>query len=82
MSCRKAEYKDLSKYKNTRKQQKRRYRMRTGSCLYQPKAWTESEDELVVRHDIKDTELSVLLKRSVQSIQIRRCRLKKLEVAE
>lgn len=82
MSCRKEWYKDLSKYRNTRKQQKRRYRMRTGSCLYQPKAWTESEDKLVMKHDISDVELSALLERSVQAIQIRRCRLKKLEVTE
>ena len=47
------------------------------TALYEPKEWTLEEDELVLAHSMSDRELSKRIKRSVQSIQIRRCRLKK-----
>jgi len=79
MNCRRKNYKNLNKYRETRKKQKQRYRDRTGSGLYTPKKWEEWEDELVVKHDVSDNELSVILKRSVQAIQVRRWRLVKKE---
>lgn len=81
MSCRKDQYRDLDKYRKTRMNQKRRYRLRTGSGLYKRRAWTDEEDRLVISHEIADVDLSVLIKRSVQAIQVRRNRIK-LEVVE
>jgi len=79
MSCRRKDYKNLDKYRETRKKQKQRYRDRTGSSLYIPKKWEEWEDELVVKHEVSDNELSLMLERSVQAIQVRRWRLVKRE---
>lgn len=70
MSCRRKEYRNLDKYRETRKKQKQRYRDRTGSGLYVPKKWEDWEDVL-------DNELSVMLKRSVSAIQVHRCKLVK-----
>ena len=77
MSCRRKEYRNLDKYREMRKKQKQRYRDRTGSGLYAPKKWEDWENELVLNHEVLDNELSVMLKRSVSAIQVRRCKLVK-----
>ena len=46
------------------------------TAKYEPRPWTREEDVAVLAHDILDTELSKKIERSVQAIQIRRCRLK------
>lgn len=76
MSCRRYAYKDLDKYRNTRKKQKARYRDKTGSGLYKPKIWSEDENKLILEHSIPDIELSIMLKRSVNAIQIHRSKIK------
>lgn len=58
------------------KDQRSRYRKRTGSGKYPTRRYSKKEDELVLDHSIPDRELSKQLKRSVTSIQIRRNRLK------
>lgn len=45
MSCRKKEYADIEKYKNTIRKQKTRYRERTGAFKFVPRLWTIEEDE-------------------------------------
>ena len=75
MSCRRKCYKNMDRYRNTRKLQKQRYREKTGSGMYPPRKWEEWEEELVVKHEQTDVELSKLLERSVQAIQMRRHRL-------
>lgn len=42
--------------------------------------WTKQEDKAVLAHNILDAELSKKIYRSVQAIQIRRCRLKSNQV--
>lgn len=79
MSCRKKSYKNLDKYRKMHNAQNQRYRNRTGSYKYEPKTWGIWEDDLVLKHDMPDRELSAMLKRSVQAIQVRRCRLTKVE---
>lgn len=39
--------------------------------------WTEEEEEMVLRHDIPDSQLSMIIGHSVAAIQIRRSRLKR-----
>jgi hypothetical protein len=69
-------YKDMNKYYATQRKWKRNWRERTGSGLYEPRPWDHDEDEIILKHEKTDRELSVLLQRSAQSIQIRRWRLK------
>lgn len=45
--------------------------------LYPRKVWDQDEDEMILKHEITDSELSVILSRSVSAIQERRCRLRK-----
>ena len=79
MSCRKKEYADIEKYRNTMKKQKTRYRERTGAFKYAPRLWTIEENEKVLNSDKTDRELSLEIKRSISAIQVHRARLKKGE---
>ena len=45
------------------------------SFKYEKRRWTEAEDQAVLAHEITDFELSSEICRSVQAIQLRRCRL-------
>ncbi|MCR5146090.1 MAG: hypothetical protein K6B70_01905 [Clostridia bacterium] len=56
--------------------QRRRYYQQTAQ-KYPRRAWNSKEDELVLNSNLKDMELSEVLKRSVESIQVRRCKLLK-----
>ncbi len=82
MSCRKTEYKDLDKWRKARKRQKRRYRERTNSNLYNRRIWTIKEMNLILEHSMTDRELSELLKRSVGAIQVQRSRIKNERIKE
>lgn len=44
--------------------------------------WTEEEDEMVRKHEIKDRKLAKKLNRTISAIQQRRNELKKLETTE
>ena len=44
--------------------------------------WTEEEDEMVRRHDMKDRKLAKLLNRTASAIQQRRNELKKKETTK
>ena len=75
MVLRKKSYKDMAKFKETRRAQRRRY-YRKYQDNYPLRRWTGTEDKLVVAHKITDPELSVQIKRSVAAIQTRRVILK------
>ena len=60
------------KYRN--KQRKINY---STTALYARCNYTEYDDKLILEHIIPDRQLSEIIHHSVQSIQIRRCRLKK-----
>ena len=68
-------YVDLEKCRITRNAQRKRYYKKTQ--LYEKRAWTILEDELVLAHEVCDSVLSKQLGRSIQSIQVRRSRLLK-----
>lgn len=76
MPNRKERYSDMEKYLKTRNAQRKRYYRKTAK--YGWRLWTKEEDERVLAHDISDTKLSKEIMRSVQSIQMRRCNLKKM----
>ena len=77
---RKDNYRDLQKYRETRKKQRKRYYNKT-SYLYEGRRWTPEEDDMVMAHISSDTVLSERLHRSVQAIQRRRWMLKKKKMA-
>ncbi|MCC8103444.1 MAG: hypothetical protein LIP11_14700 [Clostridiales bacterium] len=66
------------KYRQQRKEQKKRYYAKTAN-LYPARPWTEEETRMVMDHRIPDSELSVLIRRSMKSIQEKRRREKKNE---
>ena len=72
---RKEQYRDMEKYKKTKRQQKRRYYKKTQ--IYAANRWTDMADELILKHEKTDTELSKIIGHSVNAIQIRRSHLKK-----
>lgn len=77
MPNRKNKYTDMEKFRNTWNIQKRRYYAKT--AVYPPNPWLPEHDKAVLEHSITDTELSKLIGHSVEAIQVRRCKLKKLQ---
>lgn len=71
---RKESYKDLDRYRETCRQQRLRYYQKTAGPWAH---WTDWEDDLVLKHEKTDHELSQIIGHSVKAIQIRRSRLKK-----
>ena len=57
------------------KQRKKNYQSTQGNP---PRPWNYEEDIAVLKHEVSDRELALKISRSVQAIQIRRCRLNKL----
>ena len=70
---RKESYANIDKWRATCSKQKKRYYGRTQ--LYEPREWTQEEIDLILARDMTDMELSELIHRSVQAIQIKRSRL-------
>ena len=75
MPNRKKSYKDMEKFTKTRKEQRKRYYKKT--AIYEPSFWTKEQEEQVLKHEIPDSELSVLIRHSVRAIQAKRYMLKK-----
>ena len=75
MKCKK-NYKDMEKYRAYKRRNDYRYYSKTAT--YEKVDWTSEQEELVLRHEMTDTQLSNLIGHSVKAIQIKRCRLKKL----
>lgn len=67
---------DLETHREQRNEERKRYYGKTAN-KYEARAWTESEDQLVLKHLIPDIELSEKIGRSVSAIQNRRVKLKK-----
>ena len=67
----------MEKFRKTRNAQRKRYYAKTAK--YKGRPWTAEEDKAVLAHNVTDTELSSIIERSVQAIQIRRSFLKAIE---
>ena len=72
---RKNSYKDLDKWRKTCRKQNQKYYNKT-AFKYEKRTWDTFEDEIILKHELSDTQLSEILHRSVRAIQIRRSRLK------
>ena len=77
MSFKTMGYKDQQHYREILRLQHQRYRERTGAHQYPRSRFLPEEDDLILKHNMPDRELAKKLKRSVESIQLRRYRLKK-----
>ena len=68
-------YADKDRCRITRNAQRKRYYNQFSN--YKPKSWTDKEEKLLFNNNMTDRELSVKLERSVQSLQVHRCKIKK-----
>ncbi len=74
---RRSDYKDIEKWRKTKKlQQKRYYDKHRKYDVNSRERYTEEEIEMILKHEISDVELSKCIGRSVKAIQIKRCKLK------
>ena len=77
MPNRKNKYKDTNKFRETQYHQRLRYYRQFQNVPNKGKLWTEEEISIVLAHEIPDREISKLIGRSVQAIQICRTRKQK-----
>jgi hypothetical protein len=80
MTNRKELYSDMEKFVKTRNAQRLRYYRKTQG--HERRLWTSEEIDMLMTSTMTDMELSDVIKRSVQAIQIKRNRLKKSEKGE
>ena len=73
MANRPENYVSRDKWRKTTQAQKKRYYKKTAK--YKPSNWTYEHDNLVLDHNLTDTELSGKIGHSVQAIQARRYKL-------
>ena len=76
MTIKPLKYQDLEKILEKERLQKKK---NNGISIrkYRRGAWTEYEDKLIMERSMADSELSILINRSVSSIQARRYYIKK-----
>lgn len=80
MTNRKELYSDMDRFVKTRNAQRLRYYRKTQG--HGRRLWTSEEIDMLMTSTMTDMELSDVIKRSVQAIQIKRNRLKKSEKGE
>lgn len=70
---------DRRRYPKVLYEQKKRYYEKTQylSGISQRRKWTAEEEEMIMRHEMTDHEMAIILKRSVRAIQGKRYKLKK-----
>ena len=71
-------YNKTWRYKHPEKRyaDKNRYYGKTSYSRNCGARWTQVEEELIIKHELSDRELSAMLGRSMGSIQKKRCKLK------
>lgn len=74
---RKKMYKDMKRFAKTKREQRARWRIRTGSYEYPRRRWTDEEIELLLDQTITDRELSEIICRSVSAIYTKRVHVRK-----
>ena len=69
---RRHKYKDQGKARKTCNATRMRYYQKTQGAINSGQRWSDEETELVMKHEMTDTEISKAIGRSVQAIQLRR----------
>lgn len=72
---RKAKYKDIEKYKETKRRQQQRHRKKYGAGK-PPRIWTDEEIYLLMNFNGLDRDLAKKLNRSLNSIYTKRVRVR------
>jgi hypothetical protein len=60
-----------------RQDQNNRYRRKNGAFVRGGNRWSEQDTQLVLSRSMPDSELGILINRSIEAIQIRRWRMNK-----
>lgn len=76
MKCKRF-YKDQEKFRVYRNGYKRRYNSKRNFSDGKKRRWTEEEIEVVLAHEMTDTEIARMLGRSVSAVQVIRHRKSK-----
>ena len=70
---RKSEYRDMERFKRTKREQQKRYYRKTQNAPNRNKRWTEEETAMIMNvRDMTDTELSRILGRSLTDLHTNR----------
>ena len=73
---RKSQYRDLEKFKKTKREQQKRYYRKTQNAPNKGQRWTSEEIEMIMAKDVSDKELSQRLGRSMRAILCKRHKIK------
>lgn len=73
---RKSDYKDMERFRETKRNYYRKYYKVTENARNSRKRWTKEKDRLIIEHSIPDRELSELIGRSMKAILVRRVSIK------
>ena len=76
---RKKSYKNKDLHRKTCNRQRKRYYEGRDFSEEKRRLWTEHEIEMILLHDLTDTELAKKIRRSVRAIQVKRAKIKKNE---
>lgn len=71
---RKNKYKNKEKWKETCNSQRRKYYKKTAYAINHRKKWNEEEIKIIMEHKICDRDISKLLGRSMNAIQVKRAK--------
>lgn len=71
---RKKDYKNIEKWRDTCHRQRLKYYRQTSFAKNHRTPWTNKEIEIVMAHEYPDRIISEMIGRSMQSIQVVRCR--------
>ena len=74
--------KDKERARKTRNRQRKKNYNKTSFYSEGRRKYSAKEDEMIIEHSMTDFELAHLIGRSVQAIQMRRYRLKKVSKNE
>lgn len=75
-------YKDQDRFRRYRNRYKKRYNAKRDYSGGKKIRWSTDEDKIVLAHEMTDTEIAKMLKRSINAIQVRRVLLKKRMIRE
>ncbi len=79
----KKQYSDAEKFRKIRNAQRKRYYDQTAIYGRGPSnIWTAEQDEMIMKHNMTDTEISFIIYHSVGAIQKRRSILSKSQKEE
>ena len=79
---RKGDYKNIEKWRETCHKQRLKYYRKTAHAENKNKRWTAEEIEIVMNHEVSDHKISKIIGRSVEAIQLKRCKENKKKEAE